>query len=138
MESEEERRTTIPIGGKLDDRKNVRLEPRPFEDLPPEVQELLKGKKSKSARARDPLSKLEGKHMLTLILYLDKMSPVLKSDVYNEISRCSNMLDKLNDLRELGIIEIYSTGRTNTNVVVITPKGRQVARAIKGILELVD
>ena len=131
-------RTTIPFAGKLDSRDDVKNNPRPFEELPEEVQRILMQKGSKSVRARSSLSVMESKHMLSIIVYLDRMSPVLKSDIYNDISRCSNMADKLEDLRSLGLLEIYNTGRTNSNVVMITEKGRKVAESIKEIIELLQ
>ena len=81
---------------------------------------------------------LEGKHVLSLIMYLDKMSPVLKSDVYSDISRTAGMAEKLDDLREMGLIEIYNTVRSNSNVIVITDKGRAVANMIKDIVGMVE
>ncbi len=84
------------------------------------------------------MQKLEGKHMLTLILYLDSLSPVVKSDVYNDISRSVNMASKLNDLYEMGIIEIFGTGRTNTNVILITEKGRKAARTIRELIGIIE
>ena len=81
---------------------------------------------------------LEGKHVMSIILYLDRMSPVLKSDLYNDISRAATMADKLDDLRSLGIIEIYWTVKANSNVIVITDKGRRVASVIREMTDVVD
>ncbi len=132
-------RTTIPISGKLDDRKNVRSSPRPFEELPEEIQKILNDRKGPARNShRNTIQMLEGKHVLSLIMYLDKMSPVLKSDVYSDISRTAGMAEKLDDLREMGLIEIYNTVRSNSNVIVITDKGRAVASMIKDIVGLVE
>lgn len=132
-------RKSIPVGGKLDGRDNVWKNPRPFEDLPEDVKRLLSEKDRRNpGDGRTTVQKLEGKHMLTLILYLDSLSPVVKSDVYNDISRSVNMASKLNDLYEMGIIEIFGTGRTNTNVILITEKGRKAARMIRELIGIIE
>ena len=129
-------RASIPIDGKLDGRKNVKNNPRPFEELPPEVQQALIERRTKQSK-RGTLQILEEKHVLTILLYLDKMSPVLKSDIYNDISRASTMSVKLDNLREIGLIEFYSTVQGG-NVVVITDKGREVVSLIKDMVEIID
>ena len=81
---------------------------------------------------------IEGKYMLSLILYIDRMSPVLKSDVYNDVSRSAGMPDKIETLRRLGLIEVYHTARTTANVIVITDKGRRTAQGIRKLIEVVE
>ena len=129
-------KSSIPLSSGLDQRKNVNLSPKPLEELPPEIQKIIsergKGKKE------SVLSFLEGKYVLSLILYLDKMSPVVKSDIYNDIARSSGMSKKIDDLYRLGIVEIYLTAHTNTNVVVITDKGREVAALIRNIFNIIE
>ncbi|MBE6514990.1 MAG: hypothetical protein E7Z69_08240 [Thermoplasmata archaeon] len=70
----------IPIGGPLDSRKNVDLEPRPFTDLPEEVQAMLMSKKTDN-KERSTSGILSQRHMLALILYIERMQPVLKAAV---------------------------------------------------------
>ena len=130
-------RASKPIDGKLDQRSNVKNEPKPFEELPPEVQKLLASRK-KVRDERNLMDAIEGKYVLSLILYLDKMSPVLKSDIYNDISRSGGMVDKIENLRKLGILEIYHTARTVSNVIVITDKGRKVAERIREMLRAIE
>ena len=81
---------------------------------------------------------LESKYVLSMILYLDRMSPVLKSDLYHDIARGSGMASKIEDLRALGLIEVYCTARTTANVIVITDKGRKVADQIRALVDLID
>lgn len=130
-------RSSIPFSGKLDERKNVKNNPRPFEELPPEVQEMLLRRRPQASKT-GVLQILEEKHMLSILLYLDRMSPVMKSDIYNDISRASTMSAKLDDLRDLGLVEFFSTVRASTNVIVITDKGREVAAIIKDIVNIID
>ncbi len=135
----DENRRSVPVGGGLDDRENVWKNPRPYAELPEDVKRYIseKGRQNVGGN-RTTIQKLEGKHVLSLIVYLDSVSPVVKSDIYNDISRSVNMASKLNDLYYMGLIEVYGTGRTNTNVIVITDKGREVAKMIKQILEVIE
>ena len=66
------------------------------------------------------------------------MSPVLKSDIYADISRSAGMIRKIDDLQNLWIIQIYHTARTNTNVIVITDKGRTVAERIRDLIKSIE
>ena len=84
------------------------------------------------------VQKLEGKHMLSLILYLDNMAPVIKTDVYNDVARSSSMLTRIDDLEAMGIVRIYPTGRTNNKVVTMTDKGREVAKVIRKMIEVIE
>ena len=134
----EKARTSIPIGQKLDDRGNVWENPHSYDELPDEVKEfLVRKQKSKSRDERTALEILEGKHVLSLLLYLNTMSPVTKSDIYNDVAR-QNMAGKIEDLRKLGLVQVFFTGRTNANVVVITEKGRAVAELLSEILDIVE
>jgi hypothetical protein len=139
MESERPRRTSIPITGKLDDRKNVKKEPLPPEDLPENILEVLEGKRNTQGNeGRSTIQKLEGKHVLSMLLYINEMSPVLKSDIYNNVSRSAGMVDKLNDLYEMGLVKIYLTVRSGSNVVVITDLGRKIAQLVWDTIDLID
>ena len=129
---------TLPIGKKIDSRDNVSKAPHDYNELPEEVRRFLVEKKRKDTGERNTLQKLEGKHMLTMIVYLSRMSPVLKSDIYNDVARSAGIAAKLEDLRDMGIIEIYCTGRTNNNVIVMTEKGRKVARKLEALISLIE
>ena len=128
---------TLKIGVGLDERRNVRKEPRPFEELPPDVQRLLLGNGHSEGGRKSTLEILGSKHVLATLLYVAKTSPVLKSDIYNNISRCSNMAEKIDDLYSLGLIDIYHAARTNSNVIIITDKGRTVAGLVEEMVEMI-
>ena len=128
---------SIPLDGRLDNRRNLKKEPRPFEELPPELQAVLNDKGRRTV-AKSSIEILEGKYVLRILLYLDKMSPVLKTDIYNDLSRSAGMSDKIEELHQLGLLEMYSTSRANACVVVITDKGRKVVEIIREMVEMVD
>ncbi|WII07738.1 hypothetical protein PED39_00665 [Methanomassiliicoccales archaeon LGM-RCC1] len=129
---------SLRLGEGIDGRSNVKEEPHDFDDLPPEVREALLKRSATRNPERSTLSKLEGKYMMALLIYLDRMSPVLKSDIYNDISRSGRMTDKLNDLLSMGLIEMYRTGRTDSKVIVITDKGRKVAGIISEMIGIIE
>ncbi len=137
MSDETTARRTIPLSGKLDNR-------RPdgsgeLEDLPEDLQRILSGRANRIGSAgRTTLQKLEGKHVMSMILFISDMSPVLKTDIYTNVARSSGMSDKLDDLYAMGLIKIYRTAQTNSQVVVITEKGKKIAELIKDMVGLAD
>lgn len=137
-EEDADRRETIPISDSIDGRRNVKLEPKAFEELPSDVQKVLLNRKKSKDSERSAIGIMEGKYMLSMILYLDRMSPVLKSDLYNDISRGAGMPGKIDDLRKMGLLEVYYTARTTANVIVITDKGRKVAKAIRDLMDIIE
>ena len=66
------------------------------------------------------------------------MSPVIKTDIHAHVSRCAGMNDKIDDLVGLGLLKVYHTARNNTNIVVITEKGREVAKRLQEIVDYID
>ena len=130
--------TTLPIGKKLDYRDNVANEPHDPNELPEDVRKFLSNRHKKEPAERTVVQKLEGKHMLSLILYLDSMAPVIKTDVYNDVARSSSMLTRIDDLEDMGLVKIYATGRTNNKVVTMTDKGREVAQMIRKMIEITE
>ena len=129
---------TIPLNGKLDNRKNVSKEPKPFEELPPDIQRILEDRKEGARVKKTTLRMMEGKYILSILCYIAQTSPVVKSDVYNNISRANNMARKIDDLCELGLVRIYKTAKSNTNVIVITPKGKKVADQVMMMVNTIE
>ena len=125
----------IKIGYGRDDIKRLWEETHDG-DLPPEVQEYLASKDTKIKGSRTALERLEGKHVLTMIEYIDSHSPLTKTDIYNDISRSTGVMRKIDELQDMGLIDIYTTGRTNLNVIVITEKGKQVAEIIRSMIDI--
>lgn len=138
-EEEKSVKATLPIGKQLDHRSNVKKEPLKFEDLPPEVRSVLVHKKTEDAPdSRTTIQKLEGKHVLSLIVYLNSVSPVTKTDIYSNVARHGNMISKIQDLYEMGLINIYETGRTDSNIIIISEKGRSVAEKVMRIIDIIE
>ncbi|MBR6910401.1 MAG: hypothetical protein IKN41_00915 [Candidatus Methanomethylophilaceae archaeon] len=135
----ETRRMVIPIDGRLDDRTNIRKEPKTFEEMPEEIQRILIGREKKnSGRSETVLDKLQQKHVMAILLYVSKMSPVMKTDIYSNVSRCSSMADKIDTLYSMGLVDIYHAARTNSEIVVATEKGKRVAEHIETIIDIIE
>ena len=131
-------RLTIPISGPLDRKKNSWDEPKPFDELPPEVQAMLLRRAEQKERGRGTLEILEGKHVMSCLLFIEEKEPVLKSDIYNNISRSAGMVEKINELCGLGLINIYETARTHSNVIVLTDKGHRTVSAIRHLISIAE
>ena len=128
---------SIPIGGTVKSKSSKHAAELPSEDLPEEVRKMLSARKN-TPKEKTVLEMLEGRHVLSTILYLDEVAPVMKCDIYKEISRSAGMKDKVQDLYDMGLVQIYATGRTNAGVVVMTAKGKEVAKTIRDILDLIE
>ncbi|MBR6911710.1 MAG: hypothetical protein IKN41_07635 [Candidatus Methanomethylophilaceae archaeon] len=132
-------KTTLPINEALDHRKNVWKEPHSFEELPEDVKRMLVSRRRRAEpEEKKTLEILESKYVMQLLVYLNSMSPVTKSDIYNDVARNPNMPNKIQELYVLGLLDIFYTGRTNTNVIIITEKGRRVADRIMQLVELIE
>ena len=131
-------RKTIPINGTVHERGNARDNPIQDDDLPPEIRKYLYSKRENYHREPDLIDKLEGRHIIRLILFINSMSPVIKTDIHMHVSRCNKINSKLDDLMSLGLIKMFQTAHTNTHVVVITEKGRRLATVIQDAISICE
>lgn len=104
------------------------------QDIPPEVLKEILDKRRPKGIAH--ISDLEGPNGLSLLLYLDENSPVMKSDIYRDVSKSETMTRRMDRMRELGLIDIRYTGYLNAYAVSLTVKGKAVVRRIRGLLEV--
>lgn len=129
----------IPIDGKLDNRTNIRKQPKTFDEMPEEIQRILVGRDRKNTdRKMTTLDKLQQKHVMAILLYVSKMSPVMKTDIYSNVSRCSSMAEKIDTLYSMGLVDIYHAARTNSEIVVATERGKMVAELIEQIIDIIE
>lgn len=114
--------------------------PTPNEDYSQEIYQELKTKREKKTKEKEEttLSKLDRKHMLTILLYLKHNRPAIKTEIYSNISRNVNMLDKLKTLESMGLIGMYDTFDNNTCYVILTDKGEKVAGQIEEMLDTIE
>ncbi len=127
--------TSNSKNGKKTDQK---VKPKPMDEMPDYIKKIIEERKKVKKVNDSTLRILEGKHVLSMILYIDENSPVMKTDIYSEISRSAGMSDKLDSLREAGLIEIYGSEDARTDYIILTEKGKNVASKIRLMLELID
>ena len=73
--------------------------------------------------------------MGTLFFLLDNDSS-LKTEIYNDVNRNSNMSFRLDELEEMGLIFHVDTFRRFINV--LTPKGRRVAELLRLVEKVLE
>ena len=106
-------------------------------DYSKEMVELLRQKRT-SKESDATLSKLDRKHMLSILVYLKNHRPAIKSDIHANISRNSGMAEKLETLEKMGLIAMYDSFESRTCYVILTDKGEKVAALIEDMLEIID
>ena len=121
-----------------DDSFGIRTEVRTMyatEQMPEEVRRFIESR-APAPKEKSVLNILEEKHMLTMIEYIDRRSPLLKSDIYEAISHSSGMNRKLKELEDLGIITTYQAQGLST--MAITEKGSRIAGIIRSISDTIE
>ena len=80
------------------------------------------------------LPNIGGPNGLSLILYLDDNSPVMKTKLYSEVSKTDRTMKRLQYLLDEHLVEVVYAGRLNASFFVITVKGRAVAKHIRRLI----
>lgn len=75
----------------------------------------------------DPLELLGEKHVLGIIAFLAENQISTKTEIYEAVSRSARMPDKLEALKENGLIDMNCYGNTGRTAITLTDKGRRVA-----------
>ena len=78
-----------------------------------------------------PIDVLDSRHIMSVILFLHENGPSRRVDIYENVSRNSNMPDKLEALMESGIILEIPTVAGIT--LALTDSGRAVANMLLSI-----
>ena len=83
-------------------------------------------------REDNPLTILEGKHVMSTIVFLAENGPCMKSDIYAGVSRGNRMPDKLDSLRQLGLVD-YGGPSDARPTIGLTELGAEVASMLHAI-----
>ena len=75
---------------------------------------------------------LESSHMVSIMLYLYDSGECHKSDIYDAVGRGNRMPDKLDSLRDLGLVD-YNGPSDSRPVIGLTELGSQVASMLHAI-----
>ena len=81
---------------------------------------------------------LDRNHMLSILVYLRNNRPAIKSEILNNVSHSRTVMDKLEALRAMGLIEVYSIQDSRLSFIVLTDKGERVARMIDDLIDEID
>jgi len=82
------------------------------------------------------LRMLEGKHMMSCLLYIDDTAPVLKTDICRDVPG-NGMMNNLSMLEELGLIEPYRKD-SESCYFTLTPKGKHAATTFRMMQQIID
>ena len=100
--------------------------------IPREIMEAIQRK----LEPKGVLANIGVPNGLTLILYLDENSPVLRSKLYSDVSKSNRTMKRIQYLVDENLVDIVYSGRLNASFFVITVKGRAVAKYIRRLLDL--
>ena len=78
-----------------------------------------------------PIDVLDSRHIMAVILFLHENGPSRKVDIYENVSRNSNMPDKIEALKGYGIVA--ETASASGVTLALTDSGRAVANMLLSI-----
>ena len=84
------------------------------------------------------LNILDRNHMLSILVFLKHNRPAIKSDILNSVSHSRSIKDKLDELRDIGLIEIYSDRNGGKSFIVLTDKGEKVAKMVDDLIDEIE
>ena len=88
--------------------------------------------------AEDAIHLLQERHVISIIMFLSDAGPCRKDDIYEAVSRGTRMPDKLECLREMGLIEMERINGTSNVFIDLTDKGRRVSHLVGEIQKVVE
>ena len=74
---------------------------------------------------------LEGKHMISILLYVGGHDGCTKSDLYQAVAFSNNMPNKLDALESAGLLT--QSPHTHSVTLSLTETGTEVARRLEGL-----
>lgn len=85
----------------------------------------------------DGIRVLEEKHMLSMILFLHRNGPVIKTVLRQSISKSPRFIDKLNALEDAGIVVLEDVISNRSTLISLTEKGERVAEHVLAIRDII-
>ena len=80
-----------------------------------------------------PLSVLCDTHAIPILLYVGEHGHCIKSDIYREVARHTNMPKKIDALADSGLIELEPSEGGRTTTVLLTDMGGRVVKLLRDI-----
>ena len=85
---------------------------------------------------RKTIDLIDRRHMMGILLFLLDNGSSLKTEIYNDVSRNSNMSFRIDELEEIGLIS--HRGTLHGSVYSLTPKGRRVAELLRSVEKVLE
>ena len=85
---------------------------------------------------RKTIDLIDRRHMMGILLFLLDNGSSLKTEIYNDVSRNSNMSVRIDDLEDIGLVSHMVTFRGF--IYALTPKGRRVAELLRSVEKVLE
>ena len=116
------------------ERMEHRLEHNPFDDMPENLRRYMDTRDEKGGRILESLDGI----MFRTLLFVASRNTVIKTALYENVSRCGSMRKRVEILEDKGLIKVMYPRCTNYNVLMITEKGRKVAELIRELVDVIN
>ena len=80
---------------------------------------------------------LEGKHMISILLYLNINDRCKKIEIYDNVSNNPRLPDKLDELEAMELITQFKDSDSRSMIIALTPKGKMVAQRLSELERLI-
>ena len=81
---------------------------------------------------------LESANSVDILLYIGEHPLCQKSEIYANITRNAHTREKIDKLREEGLLSIIPTGKANNSLLQLTDKGNRVVELVSQIEEVLN
>ena len=81
---------------------------------------------------------LESANSVDILLYIWQHPLCQKSEIYANITRNAHTREKIDKLREEGLLSIIPTGKANNSLLQLTDKGNRVVELLSQIEEVLN
>lgn len=85
----------------------------------------------RTKREGRPIDILGSRHMMSIILFLSENGPSKRTDIYDAVSKNTNMPEKFDILIDQGIIE--ETHSIDGRMLVLTDSGEEIAGMLQSV-----
>ena len=79
---------------------------------------------------------IDRKHMMSILLFLLDNGSSQKTEIYNNVSKNSNMSYRIDELEDIGLVSHVVTFRGF--IYALTPKGRRVAELLRSVEKVLE
>jgi len=85
---------------------------------------------------RKTIDLLDQRYLMGTLFFLLDNDSSLKTEIYNDVNRNSNMSFRIDELEEIGLVSHVVTFRGF--IYALTPKGRRVAELLRSVEKVLE